>query len=137
MNVGDVRNRNQPNVLNVNSSVAQHLEGRMGSRLCKCATGLAIVGMPSASNHGQPLDPLDPLHAMHIRTNNKKYFLGRTVILATIYATCFVRLFSKDPDYLSAMLAGAAVWGFKEITDWFVDYSTLYWRGYNKHRTDS
>ena len=54
MNVGDVRNRNQPNVLNANSSAAQHLEGRMGSRLCKFATGLAIIGMPSANNHGKP-----------------------------------------------------------------------------------
>ncbi len=50
MNVGDVRNRNQPNVQNA----AQPLEGRMGSRLCNFATGLAIVGMQPANNHEQP-----------------------------------------------------------------------------------
>ena len=137
MNVGDVRNRNQPNVLNVNSSVAQHLEGRMGSRLCKFATGLAIVGMPSASNHGQPLDPLDPMHAMHIRTNNKVYFLGRSVALGVFFSAFFVHLIRNDPDYLRAMLIGAAFCAFKEFADWLMDYQTLYCKGYMKHKTDS
>lgn len=56
MNVGDVPNRNQPNVQNANSSAAQPLKAYMGSRLCKFATGLAIVGMLPANNHEQPAE---------------------------------------------------------------------------------
>ena len=56
MNVGDVPNRNQPNVQSANSSAAQPLKAHMGSRLCKFATGLAIVGMQPANNHEQPAE---------------------------------------------------------------------------------
>lgn len=56
MNVGGVQNRNQPNVQNTNSSAVQPLNARMGSRLCKFATGLAIVGMQPANNREQPAE---------------------------------------------------------------------------------
>ena len=100
MNVGDVQNRNQPNVQN--ASAVQPLKARMGSRLCKFATGLAIVGMQPANNHQQPAEA-------H-RGGDYLTILGYIALRALVGAALGVLLNQKlhaEPDYISGACTGA------------------------------
>ena len=102
MNVGDVPNRNQPTVQNANSSAAQPLKAHMGSRLCKFATGLAIVGMQPANNHEQPAEA----NRRHNFLADLRYVAVRAVAGAALGALLTHKLHA-EPDSISGACTGA------------------------------
>ena len=140
MNVGDVRNRNQPNVQNAGPNAAQPLEGRMGSRLCNFATGLAIVGMPSADNRNQQAhavqhanNPNQLAHVERNRINSPGYFFLRSIPVGAVYGYALARFLQENFDPNSAMAAGAAISLLKELVDWCLDQATIYFENWNRH----